>query len=352
MMEYTDRHDRFFLRLLSRHTALYTEMLTTAALLNGDTARLLAYDAAEHPLALQLGGSEPRALGACTVLAAEAGYDEVNLNVGCPSARVRDGRFGACLMLEPDRVADGVRAMRECTPLPVTIKMRIGVDTRDSYDDLLRFTETVARAGCRTFIVHARKAWLRGLSPKRNRAVPPLRHDIVQRLKRDLPALEIVLNGGIRSLDEACRQLRAVDGVMLGRAAYHNPYLLAAADARVFGDPHHVPSRHAIIAAYLPYVESRLAQGTTLGRMTRHLLGLFHGVPGARAWRRYLTEHAHRPGAGAEVLERALALVPEIACPSADPHREAPAQPAPSLAVPALHVGSGASLDPAMRSRP
>ena len=313
MLDWTDRHCRYFLRLLSRHTLLYTEMVTTGAVLHGDRERLLAYDPAEHPLALQLGGCDPGELARCARIAADFDYDEVNLNVGCPSDRVQSGRFGACLMAEPELVADGVAAMRTTVNLPITVKTRIGIDDRDSYEALTDFVGRVASGGCEVFIIHARKAWLRGLSPKENREIPPLRYDIVYRLKRDFPDLTIILNGGLRNLDQAEDELRRVDGVMIGRAAYENPYLLADADRRFFGSDTPLPSRHQVIRAFLPYVENQLQQGTPLHCMTRHVLGLFQGIPGARAWRRHLSEHAHRRGAGVEVLEAALRQIPEVA---------------------------------------
>jgi tRNA-dihydrouridine synthase A len=310
MMDCTDRHDRYLLRLISRHTRLYTEMITTAALRHGDTDRLLAYDPSEHPLAIQLGGSDPDELAECARMAAARGYDEVNLNVGCPSNRVQAGRFGVCLMLEPELVARCIAAMVEAITVPVTLKTRIGVDDRDSYQALADFVGLVSASGCRTFIIHARKAWLDGLSAKENRSVPPLRYDRVRRLKADFPALEIILNGGIRTLAEARAHLSVVDGVMIGREAYRNPYLLAFADAEIFGDGHPIPSRHEVIEQFLPYVERELARGARLNQLARHIVGMFHGEPGARAWRRYLSEHGHQPGAGVEVLQAALAKVP------------------------------------------
>jgi tRNA-dihydrouridine synthase A len=311
MLDWTDRHYRFFLRLLTRHTLLYTEMVTTGAVLRGDRARLLGYDPAEHPLALQLGGSEPGELARCAGIAAEFGYDEVNLNVGCPSDRVQSGRFGACLMAEPDLVAECVAAMRAAVNLPVTVKTRIGIDGRDSYEELVDFVARVAMGGCEVFVIHARKAWLNGLSPKENRQIPPLRYEIVHRIKRDFPGLTVVLNGGLTDLDQVAEQLRQVDGVMIGRAAYENPYLLVGVDRRFFGSSAPPSSRHQVIRAFLPYVEAQLRQGTPLHCMTRHILGLFQGVPGARAWRRHLSERACRHGAGVEVLEAALREVAE-----------------------------------------
>jgi tRNA-dihydrouridine synthase A len=311
MLDWTDRHYRFFLRLLTRHTLLYTEMVTTGAVLRGDRERLLGYDPAEHPLALQLGGSEPGELARCAGIAAEFGYDEVNLNVGCPSDRVQSGRFGACLMAEPDLVAECVAAMRAAVNLPVTVKTRIGIDGRDSYEELVDFVARVAMGGCEVFVIHARKAWLNGLSPKENRQIPPLRYEIVHRIKRDFPGLTVVLNGGLTDLDQVAEQLRQVDGVMIGRAAYENPYLLAGVDRRFFGSSAPPSSRHQVIRAFLPYVEAQLRQGTPLHCMTRHILGLFQGVPGARAWRRHLSERACRHGAGVEVLEATLREVAE-----------------------------------------
>ena len=309
MLDWTDRHCRYFLRQLSRHALLYTEMVTTGAMLHGDRERLLAHDPAEHPLALQLGGSDPAELARCARIAAEWGYDEVNLNIGCPSDRVQSGRFGACLMAEPDVVAECVAAMRAAVDLPVTVKTRIGIDGRDSYEELVDFVRRVAAGGCAVFIVHARKAWLSGLSPKENREIPPLRYEVVHRLKRDFPALIVVLNGGLITLEQAEEQLRRVDGVMIGRAAYENPYLLAEADGRFFGASAPPPGRHQVVRALLPYLEAQLRAGTPLHRMTRPILGLFRGLPGARAWRRTLSERACRAGAGVEVVEAALEWV-------------------------------------------
>lgn len=307
MLDYTDRHARYLLRLITRNTWLYSEMVTTAALLHGDRERFLAFDPAEHPVALQLGGSDPDHLAACARLAAQRGYDEVNLNVGCPSARVREGAFGACLMAEPETVADCVRAMADAVAVPVTVKTRIGIDHRDSYPALAEFVSRVAAAGCGTFIVHARKAWLQGLSPKENRTVPPLRYDVVYRLKRDFPHLEVVLNGGVTHLDGAASHLTRVDGVMIGRAAYQDPFLLADVDRRFFADPAPPATRAQVARDFARYVDRRVAAGEPLQRMARHLLGLFHGEPGARRWRRTLTEGMHQPGSGSELVERALA---------------------------------------------
>ncbi|WP_421938185.1 tRNA dihydrouridine(20/20a) synthase DusA [Pelagibius sp.] len=306
MMDWTDRHERAFLRTISRRTLLYTEMVTTGAILHGDRDRLLAFGDSEHPVALQLGGSEPADLAACAREGAARGYDEINLNLGCPSDRVQRGRFGACLMTEPALVADCVAAMIDAVDVPVTVKTRIGVDEQDSYAALTAFVARVAAAGCRSFTIHARKAWLSGLSPKQNREVPPLRYEVVYALKRDLPELEIVLNGGVMTLDEAEAHLAEVDGVMIGRAAYQSPYILAEADRRFFGEAGGPLSREEIVEAYLPYVEARLCEGVPLKSIARHMLGLFNGLPGARAWRRHLSEAAHQPDAGPEVLLAAL----------------------------------------------
>jgi tRNA-dihydrouridine synthase A len=311
MMEWTDRHCRMFHRRLSRRAMLYTEMVTAAAVLHGDRERLIGFDPAEGPLGLQLGGSDPDALACAAACAQGFGYDEINLNCGCPSDRVQAGRFGACLMAEPDLVARCFAAMQDAVSIPVTVKCRIGIDDQDEHHALDRFVGEVARAGCRTFVVHARKAWLQGLSPKENRDVPPLNHARVHRLKADRPDLEIVINGGIASLDEAELHLQRVDGVMLGRTAYHDPWVLADVDRRLFGAANPVASRKQALVAWLPYVESELARGVPLNAMTRHVLGLFNGIPGARAFRRHLSENAHRPGAGVEVLARAIELVSE-----------------------------------------
>ena len=312
MMERTDRDFRAFLRRLTRHTLLYTEMITTGAILHGDRDHLLGYSDEEHPIAVQIGGDDPEDLAACARIAWERGYDEVNLNVGCPSSRVQKGSFGACLMAQPEVVAAGVAAMRAAVPIPVTVKHRIGIDDMDRYEDMARFVEVVAAAGCDRFSVHARKAWLSGLSPKQNREVPPLRYDDVYRLKREMPHLPVEINGGILDLAAAHEHLaHGVDAVMIGRAAYDDPYLFAAADRELFGDEAApVPSRAEVVEAYLPYVEARLAAGAPLKWMSRHLLGLFTGRPGAKAWRRHIAEHAHLEGAGVNVLVEALAKVP------------------------------------------
>ena len=309
MLDWTDRHCRAFHRGLTRRARLYTEMVTTGALIHGPRARLLAFDPAEHPLALQLGGSEPADLAACTRMAEDAGYDEVNLNIGCPSERVQKGAFGACLMREPDLVADCVAEMRASVRIPVTVKCRIGVDDQDPREALFGFVARVAQAGCTIFVVHARKAWLKGLSPKDNREIPPLDYPLVYELKRTHPNLTVVINGGIATLGEAEAHLAHVDGVMMGRAAYQSPWLLADADRALFGEANPLATRHEAVEKYLPYVEQERAQGTPLNAMTKHILGLFNGLPGARAFRRHLSENAVKPGAGVEVIEAALAFV-------------------------------------------
>lgn len=310
MLDWTDRHCRYFHRLLTRHALLYTEMVTTGALLHGGHVRFLHYNPEEHPVALQLGGSAPGDLALCARMAEEYGYDEVNLNVGCPSDRVQNGRFGACLMAEPALVADCVAAMRAQVAIPVTVKTRIGIDDKDSYEELLKFIDTVAAAGCTTFIVHARKAWLSGLSPKENREIPPLRYDVVQRLKQERPQLQLIVNGGISDLAQAQQQFAALDGIMIGREAYHNPYCLAGVDGLFYADARTPLSRRETVEALLPYIETQLLQGVRLHSITRHILGLFHGVTGARGWRRHLSEYACKDGAGISIVRGALALVP------------------------------------------
>lgn len=311
MMDWTDRHCRVFHRTLTKRTLLYTEMVTTGAILHGDRERHLGFDAQEHPVALQLGGSDAVALAECTRIATDYGYDEVNLNCGCPSDRVSSGSFGACLMGTPDVVARAVEAMRGATGLPVTVKHRIGIDDLDSYDHLTHFIKTVEAAGCDTFIVHARKAWLSGLSPKENREIPPLRYDVVQQVKADFPHLTIVLNGGILNLTQAQDALTWADGAMIGRAAYQDPFILAAADQDIFGWDAEPVTRREAVEAFLPYVAAQLEQGQLLPRMMKHTLGLFAGQPGARHWKRTLSEQGHKPGAGLEVVREALAGVPD-----------------------------------------
>ena len=305
MMGYTDRHARYFLRQISRHVLLYTEMVTTGAVLNGDRSRLLHYHPDELPLAIQLGGSDPDELAECTRIAEQAGFSEVNLNVGCPSDRVRSGRIGACLMAEPALVAESIHAMQSAVEIPVTVKCRIGIDDMEGYDAFSAFIETVASSGCDTFIVHARKAWLQGLSPKQNREIPPLKYDYVYRLKQQHPQYNIVINGGITTRDEISLHLEHVDGVMLGREAYHNPYLLAQFDRVFYGDRVDQPSRGQIIDAMIGYIEAQLEQGERLHSISRHFYGLYKHMRGATAWKRYLSTHAHEQGAGVQVLQLA-----------------------------------------------
>ena len=314
MMARTDRHCRYLLRLVSARTLLYSEMIHAQAVLHGDCARLLAFDEAEHPVGLQLGGAEPDMLARAAEVGQAFGYDEINLNIGCPSPRVRKGRFGAALMATPDVVAACAAGMIRAVDVPITVKCRIGIDGRGAYEDLKSFVETVAAAGVQSFAVHARIAVLDGLSPAENREIPPLRYDAVYRLKRDLPTLEVVINGGVASLDEAEAHMDIVDGAMIGRAAYADPAMLRGADCRIFGEPARaLPSRHEIARATLPYVRRTCAEGVPLHHITRHMLGLFAGQPGGRAWRRALGGQCRRLGAGAEVIEEALALVPEHA---------------------------------------
>ncbi len=317
MMEWTDRHCRFFHRLLTRRALLYTEMITTMAVLRGDRARLLAFDPAEQPVAVQLGGSDAKALAESARICAEMGYAEINLNVGCPSDRVQEGRFGACLMAEPALVGDCVAAMKAAVSIPVTVKCRIGIDNQDPEASLDTLTRAVVAAGVDALIVHARKAWLDGLSPKENRDIPPLDYDRVYRLKRAYPALNISINGGILSVEDAARHLEHVDGVMMGRAAYQEPWRLLGVDPLIYGDAAPHASMRAALEAYYPYVERELARGVRLNSITRHILGSFHGVPGARAFRRHIATHAVKPGADIAVLRDALAQVmdapPEMA---------------------------------------
>jgi tRNA-dihydrouridine synthase A len=311
MMDWTTSAYRNLARQLSRHTLLYTEMVTTGALIHGDTERFLRHDPAEYPLALQLGGSNPGELAQCARLAEQFGFNEVNLNVGCPSDRVQNNMIGACLMAYPDKVAEGVKAMRAATDIPVTVKHRIGINGRESWDNLCEFIETVAEAGCRTFIVHARIAVLEGLSPKENRDIPPLKYEWVYKLKAKYPHLEIIINGGIKTFAECHEHLQHTDGVMLGREAYHNPWLLAGVDEAFFGEPGPAASRHQALRAMYPFIERELERGVFLSHMSRHFLGLFHGIPGGRQFRRYISENAHKSGAGLEVIQAALEKVRE-----------------------------------------
>ncbi len=313
MMDWSDHHCRFFWRLLTRRALLYTEMVTTGALLHGDRERFLHFNAEEHPVALQLGGCDPTDLARCARFAQDWGYDEVNLNCGCPSDRVQSGAFGAALMAKPALVADCVRAMRDACDLPVTVKHRIGIDHMECYGQMAEFVAPIAAAGCEVFIVHARKAWLEGLSPKENREIPPLHYPWVYRLKRDFPDLTIVINGGIESLAQCREHLAHVDGVMLGREAYQNPWLLARVDSELFGAGDPARERDEVVARLLPYIEAQLAGGARLNHITRHILGLYQGVPGARRFRRHLSENAYREGATAQVLRDALAQVGAVA---------------------------------------
>lgn len=309
MMDWTDRHDRFFLRQISRHAVLYTEMVTTGAVINGDRERLLGFSPEEHPVAVQLGGSDPDELAESARICESMGYDEINLNVGCPSDRVQKGKIGACLMAEPELVAECVARMQHAVSIPVTVKSRTGVDDLDSYEHLVRFVDTVAAAGCSTFIIHARKAWLQGLSPKQNREIPPLHYDRVYQIKQDFPELEVVINGGITSLELSQKHLKYVDGVMIGREAYHNPYVLAEADRLLFGDDKPCPSREELVEVMTHYTERHIASGGRFNQVSRHLLGLFHAQPGGRLWRRFLSEKGNRSDATAELLRQALAFM-------------------------------------------
>ncbi|MGN6422552.1 MAG: tRNA dihydrouridine(20/20a) synthase DusA [Asticcacaulis sp.] len=322
MMDWTDRHCRAFHRALTKRALLYTEMVTAKAVIHGDRERLIGFDPVEHPVALQLGGSDPDELAQCARIAADWGYDEVNLNCGCPSDRVQSGAFGACLMREPQLVSDCMQAMREAAPIPATVKCRIGVDDQAPREALFALVEACATAGVTTFIVHARKAWLQGLSPKENRDIPPLDYELVYELKRARPDLTIIINGGVASLEAAEGHLAQVDGVMLGRAAYHEPALLGQVDRRIFGEAGDDVGPFAALDAYRPYMQAQLEAGTPMAHMTRHMLGLMHGLPGARAFRRILTVDSIAPGAGLEVLDRAVDAV-RAAQDAAEARREA-----------------------------
>ncbi|MEO1400278.1 MAG: tRNA dihydrouridine(20/20a) synthase DusA [Cyanobacteria bacterium J06635_1] len=310
MMDRTDRHFRYFMRQITRQTLLYTEMVTAQAILHGDLDRLLGFTLDEKPLVLQVGGDHPKNLAQCARIAEDFGYDEINLNVGCPSSRVQDGNFGACLMAQPGRVAECVAAMMAATTLPITVKHRIGIDECDRYEDMAQFVTTVAQTGCRRFTVHARKAWLQGLSPKDNRNIPPLRYGDVHRLKRDFPHLWIEINGGFITLEQARAQLTYVDAVMIGRAAYDTPYIFATADRDLFGLDRSPLTRHQIVEVMLPYIDHWTHRGTKLHSITRHMLQLFHGQPGSRAWKRHITEHSCKPGAGIDVLQTVINSIP------------------------------------------
>ena len=309
MLDWTDRHDRYFLRLITSKALLYTEMVTTGAILFGDEERHLNFDPAEQPVALQLGGSNPEDLAKCAKIGEDYGYQEINLNVGCPSDRVQNGRFGACLMAEPALVGECVAAMKSATDLPVTVKNRIGIDDLDSYQHLTDFIGTIAERGCETFIIHARKAWLTGLSPKENRTIPPLDYPRVYKLKKDFPDLEIIINGGITTTNEIDEHLKHVDGVMIGREAYQNPYFLAEIDKRYYGIEDNRPERKEVVEEMLPYIRREMDKGVPLKSITRHMLGLFQSRPGAKAWRRHISENAHLPGAAPELLTEAASKV-------------------------------------------
>ncbi len=310
MMERTDRHFRYLMRQMTRHTLLYTEMITTAAIIHGDRKKLLEFSPEEKPLSLQLGGDNADELAESARIGEDMGYDEINLNVGCPSPRVQNGNFGACLMAQPQTVARAVEAMQKAVALRVTVKHRLGIDDRDRYEDMLEFVRIVSEAGCSHFTVHARKAWLQGLSPKENRTIPPLRYADVHRLKADLPHLFIEINGGITTLEQAQEQLKLVDAVMIGRAAYDNPYLFAISDREIYGENVSSPTRHQVVEAMLPYIDYWINRGLKLNAISRHMLELFAGQTGTKAWKRHISENAHLPNAGAEVIREALAKVP------------------------------------------
>ena len=310
MMERTDRHFRYFMRQITRRTLLYTEMITTAAIVHGDRERLLGFSPEEKPLSLQLGGDEPQKLAECARIAEDMGYDEVNLNVGCPSSRVQSGNFGACLMAQPELVARCVEAMGKVVSIPVTVKHRIGIDESDRYEDLNRFVKIVSEGGCSRFTVHARKAWLQGLNPKENRTIPPLRYGDVYLLKQDFPHLFIEINGGIVNLEQVQEQLQWVDGVMIGRAAYDNPYLFAPVDGLIYGESEPPPTRHQVIERMLPYIEYQVAKGLKLNSISRHFLQIFASQPGTKAWKRHISTYGHLPGASAPIIAEALDKVP------------------------------------------
>ena len=309
MMDWSDRHCRMFWRQLSEHALLYTEMVTTGAIIHAGPERFLQFNEGEHPLALQLGGSKPADLAHCSKVAEDWGYDEVNLNCGCPSDRVQSGMFGACLMAQPLLVADCIKAMQDACSLPITVKHRIGIDDMESYDEMVDFIRPIMDAGCTTFIVHARKAWLKGLSPKQNREIPPLDYDRVYQLKADFPNLEVILNGGVSTLKQCLSHLEHVDGVMLGRAAYHDPYILAQADQLLYDSCTISKTRDQVLLDFIPYIEEQLSAGTALNHISRHILGLFQGVPGAKLFRRHISENAHKRGAGIEVIYQARDLL-------------------------------------------
>lgn len=312
MLDWTDRHCRYFHRLMSKRAVLYTEMVTTGAIIHGK-GDYLAFNTEEHPLVLQLGGSHPAEMAHCAKLAEQRGYDAININVGCPSDRVQNGMFGACLMANPHLVADCVKAMQDATDIPVSVKTRIGIDDSDEYHFLQDFIATVADAGCQQFVVHARKAWLKGLSPKENREIPPLNYQRVHQLKQDFPALDISINGGIKTLVEAAEQLQQLDGVMIGREAYANPYLLSQVDSLLYGDAPQTLTEHEVVRQMIPYIERQMQEGARFWHIARHMLGLFQGQPGARQWRRLLSEQGHLSSATPALLLQALSKVPEVA---------------------------------------
>ena len=311
MMDRTDRHFRYFMRQITRNTLLYTEMVTTQAIIHGDRKKLLGFSREEKPLVLQLGGDNPKQLAECAKIAEDWGYDAVNLNIGCPSPRVQSGNFGACLMAQPELVAEAVTAMQKVVTIPVTVKHRIGIDDHDLYEDMAEFVRIVASAGCKYFTVHARKAWLQGLSPKENRNVPPLRYEDVYRLKTDFPHLFIEINGGIKTLEQVSECLNYTDAVMIGRAAYDNPYLFATVDRDIYGATYHLPTRHEVVQAMFPYIDYWISKGTKLNTLTRPMLQIFTGQPGTKAWKRYISENAHLPSADSLVVSKALAQVPK-----------------------------------------
>lgn len=309
MLDWTDRHERFFLRLITRNALLYTEMVTTGAIIFGDRDRYLQFNNEEQPVSLQLGGSDVAHLAECTKIAEDYGYDEVNLNLGCPSNRVQNGSFGACMMAEPELVAECISAMKQAVKIPVSAKTRIGIDDKDSFEELVHFVGTLHEAGCDNFVIHARKAILKGLSPKENRNIPPLKYDVVYKIKELYPQCHISLNGGVKTLEDTMTHLEHVDGVMMGREAYHNPYLLSDVDRVIFNDEYPILTRHQIVESMIPYIEKEMLNGVRLQSIVRHILGVFQGVKGTKAWKRFLSENAHKADAGIDVLKQALILV-------------------------------------------
>lgn len=310
MLDWTDRHERYLLRLISKHALLYSEMVTTGALIHGDIERHLQYNTEEHPIALQLGGSNPKDMASCAKLAEDYGYDEVNINVGCPSDRVQHGAFGACLMAEAKLVAENVSAMRDVVNIPITVKNRIAIDEMPEYETLHNFLTIVSEAGCRTFIIHARKAWLKGLSPKQNRDIPPLNYELVYQMKREFPELEIIINGGIKTIEECKQHLTQIDGIMMGREVYHNPFIMSDIDQQLYNDATTIKqSEFDILNHYIDYMQEQLKQGVYLKHMSRHLLGLFSGKPGAKAWRRHISENAYKPESGIEIIQQAASYI-------------------------------------------